>query len=192
MELKSRGERDPRRDCASHSLIVFGYGNPGRQDDGLGPAAAEAIAQWEWTGVTVQTNYQLNLEDADEAAKHDRVVFVDAAATGLEPYAVRPAVPAAQTAFSSHTMSPEGILAICRDYYGRAPHSILVAIRGYDFEFGETLSSPARNNLAQAIEWVKRYIIACTGNGVANGCNEHSVRTCRAIPYANQRGKRGG
>ncbi|HEX8035127.1 MAG TPA: hydrogenase maturation protease [Ktedonobacterales bacterium] len=186
MELKSRGERDPRSDYPGHSLIVFGYGNPGRQDDGLGPAAAEAIAQLEWAGVTLQTNYQLNIEDADEAAKHDRVVFVDASAIGPEPYAVRQAVPAVQAAFSSHVMGPEGILAICRDYYEKAPHAIIVAIRGYDFEFGETLSPLARNNLAQAIEWVKQYIIACMGNRVTDSYNEHLPLMGSTTPYANE------
>lgn len=188
MEPKSRGERALRPDSPDHSVIVFGYGNPGRQDDGLGPAAAEAIAQLAWAGVTVHSNYQLNIEDADEAVKHEYAVFVDAAATGPEPYAVRQAAPAVQTAFSSHVMSPEGILAICRDYYGRVPHSIVVAIRGYDFEFGETLSPPARNNLSQAIEWVERYIIACMKNRVAGDGNDHVVLTGRTAPYTNDAG----
>ena len=40
-----------------------GYGNPGRQDDGLGPALAECIQALQWTGVTGDADYQLNIEN---------------------------------------------------------------------------------------------------------------------------------
>ena len=157
MEPKSLDGRDTHHKPA-RSLIVFGYGNPGRQDDGLGPAAAEEIAALDWPGVATQTNYQLNIEDADEAVKHDWVIFIDAADIGPEPYTERILHPAMETAFTSHVMGPEVILAICRDYYGNVPQSVLVAIRGYEFAFEEALSVAAHRNLAQAVERIKQLI----------------------------------
>ncbi len=159
MAANSPAERGPRRSL-THSLIVFGYGNPGRQDDGLGPAAVDAITHVGWPSVTTQWNYQLNIEDADEASKHDCVVFVDAAAAGLEPYEVQHLQPSRGTAFSTHLLSPEVLLAICRDYYGRVPPAVLVAIRGYAFDFGEGLTPRARQNLQEAIEYIKRLVFS--------------------------------
>src|SRR5271166_3917477 len=87
-------------------MLVFGYGNPGRQDDGLGPAAAEAIERMGWPGVTVCDNYQLAIEDAVDVAQHDLVWFVDAARTGPEPFALRRLWPAHDIAFTSHLVKP--------------------------------------------------------------------------------------
>jgi Ni,Fe-hydrogenase maturation factor len=36
-------------------VLVLGYGNPGRQDDALGPAAALAIAQMGFQNVKVES-----------------------------------------------------------------------------------------------------------------------------------------
>ena len=70
-------------------VLLIGYGNPGRLDDGLGPALAEAIAHKEFKNVTVDANYQLTVEDAAEVAKYDLVIFADADVAGPEPFWVR-------------------------------------------------------------------------------------------------------
>ncbi len=108
---------------AGKSVLVLGYGNPGRQDDGLGPAAAEAIAQLHVPGVRVEQNYLLNIEDAADAAEHDCVLFVDAAESGPEPYAVRKVVPADGMTFTSHIVKPE-------DHPGHLPGMLRPAATG--------------------------------------------------------------
>ena len=75
------------------TVLVIGYGNPGRLDDGLGPALAEALAALELPGVTVEANYQLTVEDAAAVAEHDVVVFADASVNGPEPYSFQPVEP---------------------------------------------------------------------------------------------------
>lgn len=132
-------------------VLVLGYGNPGRQDDGLGPAAAAEIDKLAWPGVTVCDNYQLVIEDALEIAAHDVVWFVDAARDGAEPYALRPLSPNADIAFTSHLVKPEVLLALAGQYYAKAPQAYLLGIRGYEFEFLEGLTERARGNLAQAV-----------------------------------------
>lgn len=137
-------------------ILVLGYGNPGRQDDGLGPAAAEAIERMRLPGVDVEQNYLLNIEDAADAVEHDHVLFVDAAEAGPEPFAVREVVPADEMAFTSHIVKPEVILAICQKCYGRVPQAALIAIRGYEFDLCEELSDRARTNLEQAVAYLHR------------------------------------
>ena len=139
-------------------VLVLGYGNPGRQDDGLGPAAAAEIEKLDWPGVTAYDNYQLVIEDAMEIAEHDVVWFVDAARSGAEPYEVRPLSAALDIAFTSHLVKAEALLAIADQYYGKSPEAYLVGIRGYEFEFLEGLTDRASGNLAEAMALIRRRI----------------------------------
>ena len=59
-------------------LAPFGFGNPARGDDGLGPALIERLDALALEGVTTDSDYQLTIEDAALVAEHDVVVFVDA------------------------------------------------------------------------------------------------------------------
>jgi hypothetical protein len=53
---------------------MLAWGNPGRLDDGLGPALADVAVTWGLTQLTVDSDYQLQVEDADRAARFQRVV----------------------------------------------------------------------------------------------------------------------
>jgi len=132
-------------------VLMLGYGNPGRQDDGLGPAAIAEIENLGLPNLTAFDNYQLNIEDAMDAAAHDIVWFIDAAKTGPSPYSVRPVSPSSTIEFTSHIVRPETILAIAGQCYGRSPQAFLLAIRGYEFEFIEALTPCAKHNLDAAL-----------------------------------------
>ena len=62
-------------------ILIYGYGNPGRQDDGLGNAFTNRIQEW----VAIEglhdfhfdSNYQLNIEDAEAIAGNRFYRFVD-------------------------------------------------------------------------------------------------------------------
>jgi hydrogenase maturation protease len=137
-------------------VLVFGYGNPGRLDDGLGPAFVEAVAALGIDGVTADSNYQLQPEDALFVAEHDAVILVDAAVDGPEPYAFTAIKPRAETSFTTHHMSPEGLMALACDTFGTRTEGYLLAIRGHEFdEFGERLSARAQENLAAALAFLR-------------------------------------
>jgi hydrogenase maturation protease len=137
---------------AQPSVLILGYGNPGRQDDGLGPAAAQRIEALARPHITTIDNYQLNIEDAVDVAEHDQVWFVDAARTGPAPFIIQRLAPATSFDFTSHLVRPEAILAMAEQYYGGRPRAYLLAIRGYAFEFVEALTPLASNNLEQAVD----------------------------------------
>ena len=151
-------KRGPACGLRAPRVLVLGYGNPGRQDDGLGPAAAAEVGTWGWPGVTACDNYQLVIEDAAAIAEHDVVWFVDAARSGAEPYEVRPVSAAPAIEFTSHLVKPEAILAIADRYYGKSPEAYLVGIRGYEFAFLEGLTDRASANLAQAVTLIRHRI----------------------------------
>lgn len=144
---------------AARTLLI-GYGNPGRLDDGLGPALAQAAETAALPGLRVEADYQLTVEDAADVARHERVLFVDADTSGPEPFSVR-RLRAANTGFgfSTHSVRPEAVLALARDLFRAEPETWLMGIRGYEFNgYGEGLSDRARTNLAAALAWVESAI----------------------------------
>lgn len=137
-------------------MLLFGFGNPGRVDDGLGPTAAQAIERLGIQGVNVDADYQLTVEDSLAAAQHEAVVFVDAASEGPEPFDFRRLRPARGASFSSHSVRPEGVLALAAELFGRSPAGYLLAIRGYEFDrLAEGLSPQAEANLRAALEFLE-------------------------------------
>ena len=145
-------------------ILVYGYGNPGRQDDGLGPALVEQLEAWaqaeKIAGVAFDSNYQLNAEDALAVAESRAVVFVDAAREGDSPFAFRELAPQKEISFSTHAMPPESVLALADELYGARPPAWLLAIRGYAWEPNEASTALALANLADACthlqEWIAR------------------------------------
>ena len=136
--------------------LVLGWGNPGRGDDGLGPALAALLAKSAPGGVAVDSDYQLQVEDAAECAGHERVIFVDADRRGPEPFFCRRLAPATSgLSFSSHSVSPGGLLALTRELFGQEPEAWLVGVRGYEFDsFHEGLSRQAQRNVAAAADYL--------------------------------------
>ncbi len=110
------------------------------------------LEKLELAGLALDADYQLAIEHAADLAQADRVVFVDAALKGPEPFQVRRLEPAAAVEFTTHEVRPEAVLAICEQTYGRKPEAVLIGIRGYSFEFGEELTEKARENKSKALE----------------------------------------
>ena len=136
-------------------VLLLCYGNPGRLDDGLGPAFGEVAERESLPGVTVDVDYQLTVEDAALAVEHDTVVFIDAAVRGREPFFFRQIGPVPGLGFSSHGAEPAAILALAGEFQERIPEGYVLGIRGYEFsEFGETLSPGALDNLAAALQFL--------------------------------------
>ena len=103
-------------------VLLIGYGNVGRLDDGLGPALARAIERQDLPEVTVEYDYQLTVENADAVARHDIVIFADADTAGPEPFWLRRLEAAGGgVSFSTHSVRPEGVLALAEQLFGPPP-----------------------------------------------------------------------
>lgn len=136
-------------------VLVIGYGNPGRLDDGLGPALAEAVARCNPAGVNVDADYQLTVEDAAAVAAHEVVVFADADMTGPEPFSFRAVRPAAGLGFTTHGLEAPAVMALAGELFAADTRGYILGIRGYEFDqFGEGLSDRARENLAAATQFL--------------------------------------
>jgi len=139
----------------SASIQVIGYGNPGRRDDGLGPAFAARIEALGLAGVSIETDYQLSIEHAELASRHDIVVFADAA-TDIKDggaFYLRPIVPSNEYSPFSHSISPQAVLHLAAECFRSKPKAWLLGIRPIDTEsFSEGLSAEAESNLGCAVE----------------------------------------
>jgi len=142
----------------SRRLLVIGYGNPGREDDGLGPALARAVERLGLPGVTCSDGYQLSVEDAVDVAAHDAVLFADASLEGEAPCVLSAVAPAAAIAVHSHTLSPGVLMARAHRPFGPAPPAWQLAIRGYGFALREGLTPGGERNLAAALGQARRLL----------------------------------
>lgn len=142
--------------------LVLGWGNPGRMDDGLGPAFVEELSVLGLAGVELDSDYQLTVEDAAEVARHRRVVFVDADRSAAAPFSIRRLRPSRHgSSFSTHSVAPAAVLALTRDLFGSEPEAWLLGIRGYEFDdYREGLSEAARVNLERAVEYARVALVS--------------------------------
>ncbi len=141
-------------------ILIIGYGNPGRLDDGLGPALAQRLLEDDIPGVTVEADYQLTVEDAHTVAQSDLCVFADAEVNGPEPFRFQ-AIEAAENimSFTSHGVEPAQVLGLARKLFHKEVEGYILGIRGYYFnEFGEKLSDKARKNMLKAETFIKQCI----------------------------------
>jgi hydrogenase maturation protease len=141
--------------------LIIGYGNPLRGDDGIGQAAAQALA----SDGTIECAdvigcHQLTPELAEYIAAVDLVVFVDAAAD-VQPGVVVVRKIHGTSAESSglvHSAEPAALLDLARKLYRRSPQAFLVTIGGSTFALSEGLSEAAAAALPEAIAAVRRLV----------------------------------
>ena len=145
-------------------ILVIGFGNPSRRDDGVGlavvnnlrqrlglPALDEAFSGVDDLGGALDTLFlqQLAPELAETLLDYDRVLFVDAH-VGTCPDLIHHDTLEAESPSTlvSHHMKPGRLLALTRLLYGAAPQGELISVRGYDFDFGTTLSPATASGVA--------------------------------------------
>jgi hydrogenase maturation protease len=136
-------------------LLVIGYGNTLRSDDGVGPRAADAIAALNLPGVRALTYPLLTPELADSLAGAERVIFVDAAVDAPREVKLRPLAPAKSSQIMAHAADPRTLLALARDVFGRAPKAWWLTIPVENIGIGETLTPFAERGLGIAVERIR-------------------------------------
>jgi hydrogenase maturation protease len=154
-------------------ILVIGYGNPDRQDDGVAWHILRALAKKLDlpTPLTYDDEFpindrldfafylQLTPEMAEELSAYERVCFVDAH-TGDIPQPVR--MIEVQSEFQrspfTHHLTPQSLVAMCATIYGRQPQAALLSVRGYRFLFDRELSPETSALVEQAVELIETWI----------------------------------
>ncbi|MBZ5721449.1 MAG: hydrogenase maturation protease [Acidobacteriia bacterium] len=130
-------------------ILILGYGNPLRSDDGLGWRAAEELSRTlSSADVDILARHQLTPELAGPLSQAATVFFIDASREG-EPGELScvPVTPQASGAGFSHQLSPAAVLALSQLLFGTSPRAFLVSLCGQNFDHGENLSPPVAAGL---------------------------------------------
>ncbi len=143
--------------------LVIGVGNTLRRDDGLGPFIASTLPPID--EVLTLAVHQLTADLIEQVSRAKRVLFIDAS-TVDEPIEVKRITE--QSASLGHVFGPAALLDLAKGIHGSAPEGWLLAVPGYDFDFGEELSPKA----AAAVPTAKTVVL--------NWINEG--RECGSLP----------
>ena len=143
--------------------LFYGYGNPGRRDDGLGVAFVEELEKYvrekQIAGIDFDSNYQLNIEDADTISRYDRVFFCDATTEDITDFCITEVSPSeARVEFTMHAVSPAFVLDLCRKIYNKSPDTYLVHLKGYEWEFREGVGTKGKKSLEKALSFFKKHL----------------------------------
>ncbi len=158
--------------------LVLACGNSLRGDDGVAlqvvsylrndscdpdscyPDSCYPAAEFHW-------QQQWTPELAEPISQAEIVIFVDAAVGALPGLiACRRLQPGPETPLAStHRTSPESLLLLAEELYGKSPaRAYCVTITGDSFELEETLSDPVRSAIARVGDRIKALL---SGNAVA-------------------------
>lgn len=140
-------------------VLVFGWGNPSRGDDALGPLFIDRIAALELPDVECLTDFQLQVEHALDLEGRKRILFVDASLHAPAPFSVKRLEAARDASFTTHAMTPEAVMHVYAELHDEAPPPCtLLAIRGEGFELGEKISPAAADHLDAALAWARTWL----------------------------------
>jgi hydrogenase maturation protease len=138
-------------------LLVIGYGNTFRGDDGVGQRVANAVEALQLYGVRTIAAHQLTPETAVAVADAARVIFVDAVVHSsrkqIEMRNLRVSDGADRTTEPlGHRIHPRFILDLVERVFYRRPDAYWVLVPGELFEAVDYLSEAAEAGAAAAVQ----------------------------------------
>ena len=143
-------------------VLVVGYDNPLRGDDGVGCSAAGLLAaDPRLEGATILARHQLTPELATDIAGASLVVLVDASMDGGAPgsVAVRFIQPRRDPPLSwSHHLDPAALAGLAGALYDRVPPMVLISVTGAAFADGDRLSPALQRALPEVVDRVARVV----------------------------------
>ncbi|MEW6234606.1 MAG: hydrogenase maturation protease [Candidatus Omnitrophota bacterium] len=152
-------------------ILIIGYGNPLRGDDGAGWAAAERLQSCKTkNSLEILICPQLFPEQAEPVSQADLAIFLDAscdAAPGSwkcqKSFAGEtPALPGGgmYAAAFTHSVSPGELLGLARELYGHCPEAYLYTMGGESFETANRLTPAVQSAIEGVVGDVEKRITA--------------------------------
>ncbi len=143
-------------------ILVVGYGNPLRADEGLGCHVARQIAHHlrEDKRVEVVPCHQLAPEIARKIAESQFVIFIDACNEG-DPGTILETTVLPDADFSStpgDELTPPRLLAAAKTLHGECPPAVLFNMTGWCFEFGEHMSAIVSERFHDLVRMIEKTI----------------------------------
>jgi hydrogenase maturation protease len=142
-------------------VLIIGYGNPLRGDDGLGwHVAIQCVREFDWHEVEVEACHQLTPELAEEASHARLIIFVDAELNGspgqIKERDIEPDTSSPPT--FSHSLTPAELVACAHALYGTTPLAHLITVTGQCFEYTESLSEAVTQSMDKVMKKIRALI----------------------------------
>jgi len=154
-------------------LLLIGYGNPDREDDGVAWHILRALTVK--LGLPVPESYedefpesesidfafylQLTPEMAEDISEYEYVCFIDAHTGSIpEPVRLIQVESEFQASPFTHHLTPQSLLSMCETIYGTKPEAALLSVLGYRFLFTRELSEETAALVPQAVDLIWAWI----------------------------------
>jgi hydrogenase maturation protease len=147
-------------------LLVIGYGNSLRGDDGIGSQIAYELAKLAGDSTRVLVVHQLTPELAEPISEADLVIFIDACHEGIpgnwtcETIRPEPNPPRAFT----HNLTPATLLGFASALLDANPKALLISVAGGSFDCGEVLSPSVAAVVPEIVACICEWWNASTDN----------------------------
>jgi len=151
--MNKPAKRGPKGGTKS-ALLVIGYGNELRSDDGVGPKTAAAVAEWHLPDVHTLICHQLTPELAVPIASTQCVIFIDACVDSAT-VELRQLRPVDSSQVMAHAPDPQMLLQLAKEIFGRSPSAFWLTIPIENIAFGEGLSARAQAGSQIALEKIR-------------------------------------
>jgi len=162
------------------TLLVLGYGNLDRQDDGVAwhvlsqlmqvyglpkPTSIDVDEYFKEKDIHFLFQLQLLPELAYDLDRYDYAVLIDAHTGAItNEVNVENVIPDFQSSPLTHHLTANSLLAISKQIHQKYPQAILVSIRGYHFTFTQQLSPQTSELVPIAVakieDWMNNQKIA--------------------------------
>ncbi len=143
-------------------VLIIGYGNPLRGDDGIGWRLAQELSETLASDeVAVLAQHQLTPELAEPISRAECVIFMDATIEGTPGRLVYAPLKPAELAPGSftHNVNPATLLALAQALYEHCPEARVLAVTGASFGYTEQLSPVVAAVVPEALARVKQEIM---------------------------------
>lgn len=144
------------------NILIIGYGNTLRGDDGAGQIVAREIAKQNSKNVRCLAVHQLTPELAEDISKASQVIFVDAVisqGSESEKITVKPVKkPLLAKISTGHVGYPRSLLSLTQALYSNIPPAWSILIPAVNFEFGEEISPLTQQGIKEAITTIETLI----------------------------------
>jgi len=155
-------------------LLLIGYGNPDREDDGVAWHILRALTIK--LGLDAPQSYedefpeselidfvfylQLTPEMAEDISEYQHVCFIDAHTGNIpEPVRLIDVKSEFQRSPFTHHLTPQSLLSMCETIYEKKPDAALLSVLGHRFLFSRALSEETSRLVPQAViliwDWIK-------------------------------------
>ncbi|MGQ9609301.1 MAG: hydrogenase maturation protease [bacterium] len=136
-------------------ILLIGYGNVLRSDDGVGWFVADKLDKKLHNKIDIIKADQITVEMTEDIKDRKFVIFVDAHVSEKEDWLRKEEVlPDFKFGMTAHIFTPGALLALCERIYNKYPKAYIFSIKGINYDFGENLSEQTKKAAEIAIKQI--------------------------------------